>query len=269
MTDDPRPEPALPATPLGHAPATDGPSVFATLIAEGFGSFLIVLAGVGALLFTAPSGVAPEGTPPEIVGVAPALAFGLALAVASYAFGPVSGGHFLPVTTLGLAAAGRFPWRGVLPYLAAQVIGAIAASTVLVLIGLFGPSGWLETAQDSGFGSTGFDGGSPAGFGLGAAILVEALFTTLFVIVVLAATHLTRGTTFAGLAIGLAYALIMLTVFPVDGGGVNPARSLATAVYGGTTALTQVWVFIVFPIAGALVAGVSYRALFDGSRRSD
>jgi aquaporin Z len=267
MTDDPRPEPALPPTPLGHAPDPDGPSTFATLVAEAFGSFLVVLLGVGTTLLAAGLYAAEAVVSVEVGVVASALAAGLALTVAAYAFGPVSGGHFLPITTLGLAAAGRFPWRSVPPYLVAQAIGAIAATTVLVLVGLFGPQGWLESVQDAGFASNGFGTHSPAGFTIGAAILVETVLAALFVIVVLATTHVTRGSGLAGLAIGLAFAALQFVSIPVDGGGLNPARSLATAVFGGTTALWQLWVFLVFPIVGALVAGVAYRALFDGSRR--
>ncbi|MBN9182772.1 MAG: aquaporin, partial [Microbacterium sp.] len=107
---------------------------------------------------------------------------------------------------------------------------------------------------------------SPGGFGIGAAMIVELLFTGLFVIVILGVTHASRGTRFAGLAIGLTLTLIHLATIPIDNTSVNPARSIATAVYGGVDALSQLWVFIVFPILGALLAGLAYRALFDGTK---
>jgi aquaporin Z len=196
-------------------------------------------------------------------------AVGLAVMAGAYAFGPISGGHFNPAVTLGLAAAGRFPWGGVLGYIVAQIVGGAVATSVLVLIGLFGPDGWLGAKQDAGFASNGWGVHSPGGFGLGATIVVEVLFTAIFVTVILGVTHRTRGNAgLAGLVIGLTLTLIHLATIPVDNTSVNPARSIATAIYGGTDALAQVWVFIVFPIVGALIAGLAYRALFDGVKRA-
>lgn len=129
--------------------------------------------------------------------------------------GTISGGHFNPAVTLGLAAAGRFPWRDTLGYIVAQVVGGALATSVIVLV-------------------------------------------------ILGVTHATRGTpALAGLAIGLALTLIHLTSIPVDNTSVNPARSIAAAIYGGTDALAQLWVFILFPIVGALLAGFAHRALFE------
>jgi aquaporin Z len=263
---DPRPEPPVEPTPLDHTPPADGPSTGAALVAEAFGTLLLVLGVVSTALFAAGFG---EGTAAANKGVGflgVSLAVGLTVIAGAYAFGPISGGHFNPAVTLGLAAAGRFPWRGVLPYIAAQVVGGLVATTLIVLVGLFGPSGWLNTQQNAGFASNGYGTQSPSGFGIGAAMIVETLFTALFVIVILGVTHPTRGTKLAGLAIGLTLTLIHLAIIPIDNASVNPARSIATAIYGGTTALGQVWVFIVFPIVGALVAGLAYRALFDGRR---
>lgn len=260
---DPRPDASVAPTPLEHTPldAPAGPSRFAVLVAEAFGTLLLVLVGVGTALFA--TGTA---TQPGVGTAGIALAFGLAVVVGVYAFGPISGGHFNPAVTLGLAAAGRFPWRSTVPYIVAQLVGGVIATTLLVLIGLFGPTGWLGAAQDAGFASNGFGTRSPGGFALGAAAIVEVLFTALFVIVILGVTHSSRGTRFAGLAIGLALAAIHLVIIPIDGASVNPARSLATAVYGGSAALGQLWVFVVFPIVGALVAGIAYRAVFDGTK---
>lgn len=241
------------------------PSSTASLVAEAFGTFLLVLAIIATALFSAGFG---EGTPAATRGVGflgIAFAAGLAMFVGFAAFGPISGAHFNPAVTLGLAAAGRFPWRRVTGYVLAQVVGGAIATTVVVLIGLTGPSGWLKTAQDGGFASNGWGDLSPAHFGIGGAIVVELLFTAMFLFVILGVTHPTRGTTSAGLAIGLTLTVIHLATLPIDGTSVNPARSIAAAIYGGGTALTQLWVFLVFPVAGALIAGYAYQALFDSA----
>jgi aquaporin Z len=267
---DPRPEKPVEPTPLDHTPAdvAAGPSTAATLVAEAFGTLLLVLAVISTALFAANFGASDNGTSLGVGFIGVSFAVGIAVIAGAYAFGPISGGHFNPAVTLGLAAAGRFPWRGVLPYVIAQIVGGLVATTLIVLIGLFGPDGWLGNAQDSGFASNGFGEASPGGFGLGAAIIAEVLFTALFVIVILGVTHSTRGSSFAGLAIGLTLVLIHLAIIPIDNASVNPARSIATAIYGGWDALAQLWVFIVFPIIGGLIAGFAYRALFDGTKRS-
>ncbi|GAB2519148.1 aquaporin Z [Microbacterium petrolearium] len=260
---DPNPESPIEPTELAHTPPP-APTTVAKLVAEGFGTLLLVLGGVGTAVFA--SNFFLEGGPTGTVYAAVALAFGLTVVVGAYAFGPISGGHFNPAVTLGLASAGRFPWRDVIGYIIAQVIGGVVATTLLVLIGLFGPDGWLTTAQEGGFASNGFDENSPAGFGMMAAIIVELVLTALFVLVILGVTHPTRGTPLAGLVIGLTLALIHYISIPVDNTSVNPARSIAAAIYGGGDALLQLWVFIVFPIVGAMLAGFAYKALFDAER---
>ena len=266
---DPRPEEPVEPTDLEHTPepaADGGPSTAATLVAEAFGTLLLVLGVISTALFAADFGASDNGTSLGVGFLGVSLAVGITVIAGAYAFGPISGGHFNPAVTLGLAAAGRFPWRGVLPYIVAQLVGGLVATTLVVLVGLFGPEGWLGRAQDAGFASNGFGEASPAGFGLGAAIIVEVLFTALFVIVILGTTHVTRGSNFAGLVIGLTLVLIHLAIIPIDNASVNPARSIASAVYGGPLALGQLWVFIVFPIVGGLIAGFAYRALFDGTK---
>ncbi|GGH37657.1 aquaporin [Microbacterium album] len=261
---DPNPESPVEPTELAHTPPP-APATSAKLAAEAFGTLLLVLGGVGTAVFASHH----FSDTPAAVYTAVALAFGLSVVVGAYAFGPISGGHFNPAVTLGLAAAGRFPWRETGGYIAAQVVGGVIATTLLVLIGLFGPAGWLGTAQDAGFASNGWDGASPAGFGMVAAIIAEVILTGLFLLIILGVTHPTRGTPLAGLAIGLALALIHFISIPVDNTSVNPARSIASAIYGGGEALAQLWVFIVFPIVGALLAGWAYKALFDvSSKRS-
>jgi aquaporin Z len=235
----------------------------ARLTAEGFGSFLVVFIGVGTALFTANLFADPGAG--SAVYLTVSLAFGIAVLAAFSSFAVISGGHFNPALTIGAAAAGRLPWRDVLPYLTAQVIGGVVASTALIVVGLFGPDAWLERAQDAGFASTGWGALSPGGFGMPAAIVIELVLTGLLVLVFLSVTHPERGTPLAGVAIGLTFAAIQFVAIPVDGGAANPARSIATAIYGGIDPLAHLWVFLVFPALGAAAIGVAYRALFDGA----
>lgn len=270
-TDDPRPDRPIDPTELAHTPAaphtSDAPATSTKLGAEAAGTFLLVFGGVGTALFAANNGLAENGFPVGVGYVGVALAFGLTVVAGAYAWGPISGGHFNPAITLGLAAAGRFPWKDALGYIIAQLIGGVVATSVIVLVGLFGPDGWLAKAQDGGFASNGFGDHSPGGFGLGAAITVEIVLTGVFVLVILGVTHATRGNaTMAGLAIGLTLTLIHLISIPVDNTSVNPARSLAAAVYGGPDALGQLWVFLVFPIVGGLLAGFAHSALFERTK---
>ncbi|GAA5211532.1 aquaporin Z [Microbacterium kyungheense] len=240
------------------------PTTATKLVAEALGTFLLVFGGVGTALFAATFPADSDGNPLGVGFVGVALAFGLTVVVGAYAWGPISGGHFNPAITLGLAAAGRFAWRDSIAYIIAQLIGGALGTTVIVLVGLFGPEGWLATAQDGGFASNGFDEHSPGGFGLGAAIIAEIVLTAIFVFIILGVTHTVRGTAaLAPLAIGLTLTLIHLISIPIDNTSVNPARSIAAAIYGGPAALSQVWVFIVFPIVGGILAGVIHRALFE------
>ncbi|WP_019182334.1 aquaporin Z [Microbacterium yannicii] len=243
---------------------TNQPTTATKLVAEALGTFLLVFGGVGTALFAATFPADGEGNPLGVGFVGVALAFGLTVLVGAYAWGPISGGHFNPAITLGLAASGRFAWKDSVGYIIAQLIGGALATTIIVLIGLFGPGDWLANAQDGGFASNGFGELSPGGFGLGAAIVAEILLTAVFVLIILGVTHTTRGTAaLAPLAIGLTLTLIHLISIPIDNTSVNPARSIAAAIYGGVGPLSQVWVFIVFPIIGGVLAGFLHRALFE------
>ena len=242
------------------------PSLVTRMVAEAIGTLVLVFGGVGTALYAADFAVGGEGTPLGVGHLGVALAFGLTVLVGVYAWGPISGAHFNPAITLGLAFAGRFAWRDVVGYMVAQVVGGIVGSTLLVLVGLFGPDKWLSNAQTGGFASNGFGDHSPSGWGLGAAMLIEVILTCVFVLVVLGSTSRRAPVGFAGVAIGLTLTLIHLISIPIDNTSVNPARSIAAAIYGGVGPLAQLWVFIVFPLVGGLIAGLAHRALFPEPR---
>ena len=174
--------------------AATTPSTATKLVAEALGTFLLVFGAIGTALVAG-----------EVVGVLGiSLAFGLTILAGIYAWGPISGGHFNPAVTVGLAAAGRFAWKDAPGYIIAQIIGGALGTTLIVLIGLFGPEGWLTAAQDGGFASNGFGGASPGGFGLGAAIIAEILFTAIFVLIILGG----KGRLFGPVAGAMLYVLI-------------------------------------------------------------
>jgi aquaporin Z len=226
----------------------------ARLGAEALGTFVLVFGVIGAALFDAGFREGSGGLGVGYLGVA--LALGISVLGAAYAWGPVSGGHFNPAVTLGLAAAGRFPWPMVGGYVVAQVIGGIAASSLLAAIAAGGPDGALAAARAGGFASTGWGELSPGGYGLGSAFLIEVVTTAILVAVVLGVTG-RRGTpATAPLAIGLTLTLIALVAIPVSNGSFNPARSIATAVYGGETAVAQLWMSLLAPAVGGVVAGL-------------
>lgn len=225
------------------------------VIAELFGTFVLVAAVIGTALFSSPN--------TGWLGIS--LAVGLAVLAGAYAVGHISGGHFNPAVTIGAAASGRFAWRDVPAYILAQVLGGLLATTVLYLI-VLGKEGFLAETQAGGFASNGFGEHSPAGFNLVSVIIAEVVLTAVFVWVILGVTDRRAPTGFAPLAIGLTLTVIHLVAIPISNASVNPARSIATAVYGGTDALIQLWVFIVAPIVGGIIAGVTYQVLFGAKR---
>ena len=184
-----------------------------------------------------------------------ALAFGLAMLTGAYAFGHVSGAHFNPAVSAGLATAGRFSWRDVPTYALAQIVGATVAGVVLLLIAS-GRSGFDATA--SGFASNGYAERSPGGYSLLAVLVAEVVLTALFLFVFLGATSRRVAAGFSGLAIGLALTVVHLVGIPVSNMSVNPARSLGVAWFAGGDALGQVWLFIVAPLIGAMIAGATH-----------
>ena len=228
------------------------PSLTKRLIAELFGTFLLVFGGVGTALFMAPT----------IGAFSVAFAFGLTVIAGAYAVGHISGGHFNPAVSIGAAASGRFAWRDVGPYAIAQIVGGALATLVIFAIAS-GKEGYLAELQAAGFASNGFAEHSPGGYGLWAVILTEIVITALFLWVILGVTDRRAPSGFAPIAIGLALTLFHLVAIPISNASLNPARSIASAIFGGGDALAQLWVFIVAPIVGALIAGFLYRPLFD------
>lgn len=223
------------------------------LAAEFTGTFLLVLGVVGAAVFGSSFQGGDGGLNIGFLGVA--LALGLTVVGGAYAWGPVSGAHFNPAVTLGLAVARRFGWRLVGGYIVAQILGGIAASSLIVAVASGGPDSFLGTALAGGFASTGWGDLSPGGFSLGSAFLIEVVTTGVFVGVILGVTG-SRGDRATGpLAIGLTLTLMALIAIPVSNGSFNPARSLATAIYGGPVAIGQVWMSLVAPSLGAVLAG--------------
>jgi aquaporin Z len=228
------------------------------LSSEFLGTFWLVLGGCGSAVLAGAFPALGIG----FLGVS--LAFGLTVLSGAYALGPISGGHFNPAVTVGLWAGGRFPGGKVLPYVVAQVAGAIAGSGVLYVIAS-GKPGWVIGR----FAANGYGEHSPGGYSLTASLITEVVMTLMFLVVILGATHRRAPVGFAGLAIGLALTLIHLISIPVTATSVNPARSTGPALFVGGWALSQLWLFWVAPIAGALAAGWLYKGLLEGDPEPD
>lgn len=224
------------------------------ITAEFLGTFWLVLGGCGSALLAAAFPDVGIG----LVGVA--LAFGLTVLTIAYSLGHVSGAHLNPAVSVGLWMGGRFDAKDLLGYIAAQVIGAIVAAGVLYVI-------VTGNGSDIGsFAANGYGEHSPGGYSLLAALVTEFVMTFMFLIVILGATDERSPSGFAGLAIGLALTLIHLVSIPVTNTSVNPARSISQAIFAGGWALEQLWLFIVAPVAGAVLAGIVYKFIAGGSR---
>ncbi|MFK2919383.1 aquaporin Z [Dyella koreensis] len=221
--------------------------------AELFGTFWLVFGGCGSAVLAA-------AFPDLGIGFAGvALAFGLTVVTMAYAVGHISGGHFNPAVTVGLCAGGRFPAKDVLPYIVAQVIGGIAAGAVLYAIA----SGKAGFDASAGFASNGYGDHSPGGYSLHAAIVAELVLTAFFLIVIHGSTDKRAPAGFGPLAIGLALTLIHLISIPVTNTSVNPARSTGVALFQGSWALQQLWVFWLIPLIGGAIGGLIYRHLLE------
>jgi aquaporin Z len=219
------------------------------IAAEFFGTFWLVFGGCGAAIFA--------GSSIGALGIA--LAFGLTVVTMAYAVGHVSGGHFNPAITIGLAMGRRFDRKDVVPYVVSQVVAAIVAALVLWVIA-HGRPGFDSTT--TGFASNGYGDHSPGDYAWWAVALAEIVLTAFFLYVIHGVTDTRAPKGFAPLAIGLTLTLIHLVCIPIDNTSVNPARSIGPALFAGGTAIGQLWLFILAPIAGGLIAGATYARLF-------
>lgn len=220
------------------------------LVAEFIGTLWLVLGGCGSAVLAAAY--------PELgIGFAGvALAFGLTVVTMAYAIGHISGCHLNPAVSIGLWIGGRFDKKELLPYIAAQIMGGIAGAGILYLIAT-GKAGF----EIGGFAANGYGEHSPGGYSLLAALVTEIVMTFMFLIIILGATHSKAAKGFAGLAIGLGLTLIHLISIPVTNTSVNPARSISQALFVQGWAIEQLWLFIVGPIVGAILAGVVYKII--------
>lgn len=227
------------------------------LFAEFFGTYWLVFGGCGSALFAA-------GFPELGIGFAGvSLAFGLTVLTMAYAVGHISGGHFNPAVSFGLWASGRFSTKDLLPYIVAQCLGGIVAAGTLLFI-LSGKAGFtIDNTKAGAFATNGYDVFSPDGYSMAAAFTAEFVLTMFFLIVILGATDKAANGKFAGVAIGLALTLIHLISIPITNTSVNPARSTSQAIFAQGESLSQLWLFWVAPIAGALVGGFVYKILLD------
>jgi aquaporin Z len=223
------------------------------LAAELIGTFWLVFGGCGSAVLAANFAGPVHGLGIGFVGVS--LAFGLTVLTMAYAIGHISGCHLNPAVSVGLAVAGRFPARDVIPYIVAQVVGAVLAAFVLSQIAL-GKPGFDLVA--SGFATNGYGDHSPGHYTLAAAFICEVVMTAFFLFVILGATDTRAPAGFAPIAIGLCLTLIHLVSIPVTNTSVNPARSTGPALFVGGEAIGQLWLFWVAPIIGAVIAGVIY-----------
>ena len=228
------------------------------LVAEFVGTFWLVFGGCGSAVLAAAFPQLGIG----FTGVA--FAFGLTVLSMAYAVGHISGGHFNPAVTLGLWSAGRCANKHVIPYIVVQVVGAILAAGALWLVAS-GKADWVP----GGFASNGYGDLSPGKYSMGACFLAEFLLTFFFLMIIIGTTSKGAATGFAGIPIGLALTLIHLISIPVTNTSVNPARSLAPALYAGGPYVAQLWLFWLAPIAGAMVAGLLGKVLYEDSSITD
>ena len=223
------------------------------LLAELIGTFWLVLGGCGSAVIAA--GIPDLGI--AFAGVA--LAFGLTVLTGAYAVGSISGAHFNPAVSLGLAVAGKFEKSLLLPYWAAQVVGAILAAIVLYVIA----SGAAGFTGVGGFASNGYGAASPGGYSFLACAVTEIVMTAIFIFVILGATSRGAPAGFAGIAIGLCLTLIHLVSIPVTNTSVNPARSTGVALFADGPALAQLWFFWVMPLVGAVVGAAVWKIVSE------
>ncbi len=223
------------------------------LAAEFIGTFMLVFGGVGTAMYSGPTA--------GIVGVS--LAFGLSVLCMAYAVGPISGGHFNPCVTVGLTAGGRFPAADAIGYIIAQVLGGIAAAFLLNQILSGSPVGATVTKWNTLALASNPNAFGGASFSMTSILLIEVVMAALFLIIIMGATSKRAPAGFAPIAIGLAVALFHLISIPVTNTSLNPARSTATAVFGGAPALSALWMFWVAPVIGAIIGAVTAKWLHN------
>jgi len=242
--------------------------------AEFLGTFVLVLGGTGSAVLAA-TFLTPAGTNSGLgigfLGVA--LAFGLTVLTMAYAVGHLSGGHFNPAITIGLAAARRFAWKDALPYIVTQVIAATAASAVLWVVAINQRGMTKATLAAGGFAANGYGDHSPGHFNLFAGLVIEIVLTAVFLVVIMGTTDKRASQGFAALAIGLALTLIHLVSIPVTNTSVNPARSTGPAILlalgGESWGLAQLWLFWLAPIVGGVLGALAYRLVSERDTVSD
>jgi aquaporin Z len=222
-------------------------------VAEVFGTFWLVLGGCGSAVLAAAFPEVGIG----LLGVS--MAFGLTVLTMAYAIGHISGCHLNPAVSVGLWIGGRFPAKDLLPYIFAQVIGAVIAAAVLFFIA----SGKAGFDASAGFASNGFGEHSPGGYSMGAALVTEVVMTMFFLFVIMGATDKRAPAGLAPVAIGWCLVLIHLISIPVTNTSVNPARSTGVAIFQGSWALQQLWLFWLAPIVGAALGAFAYRFLAE------
>lgn len=227
-------------------------TTFHRLAAECFGTFWLTFGGCGSAVIAA-------GYPSLGIGfLGVAFAFGLTVLTMAYAVGHISGGHFNPAVTVGLWSSGRFKTAEVVPYIVAQVVGAIAAAAVLFSIAS-GKPGWVS----GGFASNGYGALSPGQYDLGSCFVAEVVLTFFFLIIITGCTSKGAAVGFAGIPIGLTLTLIHLVSIPITNTSVNPARSTGPALFAGGAYISQLWLFWFAPLIGAVVAGLVARWLYE------
>ncbi|MEI7819093.1 MAG: aquaporin Z [bacterium] len=219
-------------------------------LAEFLGTMVLVLGGCGTAILAAPA----------VGALGVALAFGLSLTVIAYSIGHISGAHVNPAVTIGLAATGRFDRKRVPGYIGAQLVGGLVGGAILLFVASHTPGFLLEAKS---FAVNGFGALSPTGASRGAALMIEVVMTAIFVFAVSATTHKKFPAGFGGIAVGATLALIHLISIPVTNTSVNPARSIAVALYVGGDAIGQLWLFILAPILGGLIGAYVYHYLAE------
>lgn len=239
-------------------PVTSSPSMSARLACELLGTLWLVFGGAGSAVFAAKQ-IADGSINMGLGYLGVSLAFGLTVFTGAYSFGTISGGHFNPAVTLGLATGGRFDWRDVPGYVVAQVIGGLLAGGLIYLIAS-GKDGYSATGA---MAANGYGANSPDGYSMVSVLIIEIVLTAFFLWIILGVTDKRATPGAAGATIGLALVLIHLISIPVSNTSVNPARSTGVAFFHGDGAPAQLWLFWVAPIVGAIIAGLSYKVITD------